>query len=85
MFKQMVKYFYILFLIGIITLLITNLIVIITTINNITTEKEVAALEDVDCILILGAGIRGNTPSPMLEDRLLKGMSLYKNKVSKKY
>ena len=35
---------------------------------------------DFDCILVLGAGVRdGGRPSPMLEDRLLQGLELYKN------
>ena len=37
-----------------------------------------------DCIIILGAGIWDNKPSPMLEDRLLEGIKLYKNNVSDK-
>lgn len=38
---------------------------------------------DVDCILVLGAGVWGNgRPSPMLEDRLLQGIELYENGVS---
>ena len=30
-----------------------------------------------DCILVLGCGVYGNTPSHMLEDRLLQGIELY--------
>lgn len=30
-----------------------------------------------DCILILGCGVNGDTPSHMLEDRLLQGIELY--------
>lgn len=32
-----------------------------------------------DCIIILGAGLRGDEPSPMLKDRLDKGIEWYKN------
>lgn len=32
---------------------------------------------DADCILVLGAGVRGSTPSPMLLDRLNQGIALY--------
>lgn len=35
-------------------------------------------LKDADCILILGAGVRNNEPSPMLKDRLDEGIALYK-------
>ena len=44
--------------------------------NKIVTEQS-EKIENVDCILILGAGIWNNRPSPMLEDRLLQGISLY--------
>ncbi|MBR2731644.1 MAG: YdcF family protein [Clostridia bacterium] len=33
--------------------------------------------EGYDCILVLGCGARGGVPSPMLEDRLLRGIELY--------
>jgi len=44
-------------------------------------DKE---LEDADCILVLGAGIRNNQPSPMLHDRLEKAISLYNEKKAPK-
>lgn len=37
-----------------------------------------------DCILVLGCGVWGETPSHMLEDRLLQGIELYENGASKK-
>ena len=47
-----------------------------------TTKQQILDLDksqnDVDCILILGAGIWGDEPSPMLEDRLKEGIRLYK-------
>lgn len=36
--------------------------------------------EGYDCILVLGCGVRGTTPSHMLEDRLLRGVELYKKR-----
>ena len=39
--------------------------------------KQTSDLEGYDAILILGAGVNGNAPSPMLEDRLKKGIELY--------
>ena len=50
----------------------------------IDNESELSNLSDVDCILILGAGVRNNEPSPMLEDRLLKGIELYNKNISSK-
>ena len=40
--------------------------------------------DDIDCIIVLGAGIRGSRPSPMLEDRLLTSIDLYNNNVANK-
>ena len=37
-----------------------------------------------DCILVLGAGVRGEAPSHMLEDRLLEAISLYEAGVAPK-
>ena len=45
-----------------------------------TSTKESIDLDssfDADCILILGAGVKNNQPTPMLRDRLLKGIELY--------
>ena len=36
------------------------------------------------CILVLGCGVWGETPSHMLEDRLLQGIELYENGASEK-
>lgn len=62
----------------------TNIIVIFSTKNSIISNETANNLENVDCILVLGAGIKGNNPSPMLEDRLLQGISLYQNNASPK-
>lgn len=46
--------------------------------GQIVTQEEAAALTDVDCILVLGCGVREDgTPSHMLEDRLKQGVALY--------
>lgn len=41
-------------------------------------EKSFRFSESHDCIIVLGAGLWGDKPSPMLKDRLEKGISLYK-------
>lgn len=61
-----------------------NFFVVAKTSKKILTQEQAEELEDVDCILILGAGIWGENPSPMLEDRLLQGIDLYQNGVSHK-
>jgi len=47
-------------------------------------REDIALVEDIDCIIVLGAGIWGDGPSPMLEDRLLEGISLYEDNVASK-
>ena len=47
-------------------------------------KKNVNLEEDIDCILVLGAGVWGDSPSPMLQDRLDAAIKLYKDGVSNK-
>ena len=68
----------------IIIALLINRYVKTTTQAQILTEKDYTNLENIDCIIVLGAGIRGDKPSHMLEDRLLEAIKLYNNKVSPK-
>jgi SanA protein len=67
---------------GILTLLCFNSYVKASVKNRIITSEEAGDLRNVDCILILGAGVRDNKPSLMLEDRLDLGIELYKTGVS---
>lgn len=84
MFKIIIIVLLILFVIAVITLLGINFWVKSKTSSRIITEQQAKELQNIDCILVLGAGIWGDKPSPMLEDRLLQGISLYNNKVSSK-
>ena len=46
--------------------------------DRILTPEDAAALEGVDCILVLGCGVKENgEPSDMLHDRLQRGVELY--------
>ena len=69
-------------LIGILSVVSLNLWVITSTQDKILTIEK-ALNSDVDCILILGAGVseRGE-PSPILRDRLDKGIQLFKANIS---
>ena len=53
-----------------------------------STEKYILTPENAgngyDCILVLGCGVHGSTPSHMLEDRLLQGIELFENGASEK-
>jgi vancomycin permeability regulator SanA len=63
---------------GIITLFSLNAMVKSTTKDNIISVEEAAALEGVDCILVLGCGVRDDgSPSDMLHDRLRRSVELY--------
>ena len=60
-----------------------NFYIIRSTKSKIKNAEEIKE-KDIDCILILGAGIWGNRPSYMLEDRLLEGANLYNKKIAPK-
>ena len=46
--------------------------------DRILSPEDAAVLQDVDCILVLGCGVRSDgTPSDMLHDRLRRGVELY--------
>lgn len=61
-----------------------NVYVKTSTKKQILREEECSDLAEIDCIIILGAAAWGDKPSPMLEDRILQGIQLYQNGVSKK-
>lgn len=65
-------------------ILTINLYVKETTKKQIINNSDYTKLENIDCIIVLGAGIWREKPSPMLEDRLLEGINLYNNNVSNK-
>ncbi|MGN1344845.1 MAG: vancomycin high temperature exclusion protein, partial [Traorella sp.] len=52
--------------------------------NQIIYENDITVLENVDAILVLGAGIQNNEPSLMLKDRLNKAIQLYQDNVASK-
>ena len=66
-----------LILLSIVGILTVNFYVVLSTKSRIISIDEAKELTDVDCILVLGAGVYGNKPRPMLEDRVLTGIELY--------
>ena len=78
--KKIIIILCILMLIGITYVLSINFYVTSSTKKQINTKLN----EKVDCILVLGAGIWGDKPSPMLQDRLDTAIKLYKDGVSNK-
>lgn len=82
--RKMIKYIIMLILIFGVSVLAINFFVKIVTKNRILKKEEYSKLEDIDCIIVLGAGIWGDKPSPMLEDRLKEVVSLYNQNISSK-
>ena len=82
--KKTLKYITIAIIIITVIIISINFYVKTTTQKQIIQEKDLEKMSDIDCIIILGAAIWGDKPSPMLEDRLLEGINLYKNNVSNK-
>ena len=72
-------------IIGIIALTAISRHIVNRTRSRIISPEEAARLQDIDCIIVLGCGVRpDNTPSHMLEDRLKTGISLYESQVAPK-
>lgn len=86
--KRRIKRFFIILISAAVLLatavFVPNFIVIKKTESNIVTLEAAAELSDVDCAVILGAGVREGKPTPMLRDRLLVGIDLYKSGAVKK-
>lgn len=82
--KKVIKYVMIILIIIMTIVLGINFYVKISTKKQIITNNDFSDLSDIDCILVLGAGIWGDKSSPMLEDRLLQAIDLYHNNVSSK-
>jgi len=81
-FIDFIKLIVLLGLIGLISLFGLNFLVISSTQDKILTLNE-AKNSEVDCILVLGAGVGANgVPSPILKDRLDKGIELYQSSIS---
>ncbi len=66
---------------------ITAVIIFINFFIIKSTEKQIENTpkdKEYDCILVLGAGVRNGSPSPMLKDRLDYAIDLYKNNAAPK-
>jgi len=75
--KKIFKILIVIAIISIILVLSINFYVVGIAKNKMIKDNDYSLLKDVDCILILGAGIWGDKPSPMLQDRLDEGIKLY--------
>ena len=76
--RTIISAFLCLCILGISVLTVINTLVKLSTEDQILTTEDAAKLEGIDCILVLGCGVRDDgTPSDMLHDRLLRGVELY--------
>lgn len=83
--KRILKYLLILALIGILLIFGINFYVCRSVKSRIISAENAAQIEDADCILVLGAGVRSDgSPSRMLNDRLNTGISLYQDNAAPK-
>ncbi len=79
--RKIVNAILVIVIIALILTLGINLYVKVTTKNRIITLEDSSSI-NADCIVVLGAAVHNGTPSPMLEDRLKKGVDLYNIKAS---
>lgn len=76
--KKLKKAILLLLILAIAAPFLINGWVVTSTKNRILTTEDAAALENVDCIVVLGCAVRPDgTPSPMLAERLQKSVELY--------
>ena len=81
---KVIKYIVIFIILIIVLAMMINFYIRISTKTQIINDEKYNELKDIDCIVILGAAIWGDKPSPMLEDRLNEGIKLYKLGVANK-
>lgn len=80
--KKMFKYLVCLIVISVLVVFGIDLYVVFSTKDRIVSEYS--NLNDIDCILVLGAGVYDGKPSPMLKDRLDTAVMLFNEGVSEK-
>ncbi|MBQ4316797.1 MAG: YdcF family protein [Clostridia bacterium] len=77
-FKILLKVTLILALIGILFVAVCNIVVIASANKYIVDFDTAVELDDIDCIIVLGAGLRADgTPSNILHERVECGANLY--------
>lgn len=74
--KKLLLVFLVVSIIGVLAVFGVSGYVKLSTQDRILTVQEAARL-DVDCILVLGAGVVGDQPSLLLRDRIDRGIELY--------
>lgn len=75
---KIIKIALILFMVGVLIVAGINIYMIVYSNQYKLTTEEAALLEDVDCIMVLGCGVWDDAPTPLLADRLQRGVEVYK-------
>lgn len=75
---KILKYVLFAVLLILVVLFMINLYVVLKVGNRILNKNEYQKIKDAQCIIVLGGGINGNNPSPLLQDRLDKAIEIYK-------
>ena len=81
--KKLIKFLFMFIIFCLFIIFMPNLYVK-NSIRNKIIEEKYNDIKDYDCILVLGAGVWKNGPSPILKDRLDKAIELYKMGVAPK-
>lgn len=75
--RTVLRIFAICILLGILCVAGINLYMIRYSDQRTVSSQQAALLTDVDCIMVLGCGVRGDRPSPLLADRLQRGVEVF--------
>ena len=82
--KKIIKYSLIVIGILFALVLLLNIYVVLSINSRIISKDNYDKIGEVDCIIVLGGGIRKDKPSPLLQDRLDKAIELYKKGLAPK-
>ena len=76
-FKKLVKVVFWAGLAGLVLLIVTNVAVWMSSKDKIHALEDIGSNTGCDCIIVLGCGVWGETPTPLLSDRLDTAIALY--------
>ena len=76
MIKKIFKFILKIILTVVIVIAGMNLVTIFTTVNNVKDINDIQDFE-ADCVIVLGAAVWGTEPSPMLKQRIEKGVEVF--------
>ncbi len=82
--KKLFRYILILILATMIVTVTINLIVCLSMKSNVCSLEQSLDDKAYDCIIVLGCGVWGETPTPLLSDRLDAAVALYKSGIATK-